>query len=246
MSEPTNGKTTGMNINKLKEARQLGPPVEFPIPVKELCDRYEALFTAAVNDVLRERNMLNQTLPNNIMPLRDEMKVAGLAFTVKGSKSLIVKDEMKERVEMLDAITENSVIAWDTSNDDETAQWGEVMTMAAVRKGCRGAVVDGGVRDTDRVLSQAFPVFVKYRSSNGMLGRFRITDWQVAVKIGEVTIKPGDLVFGDIDGVIVVPQAMAYEVLIRAEEIAAGESDIKRWIREGMPASEIVKRGGYF
>mgnify|MGYP006391112361 CR=1 FL=1 len=65
-----------------------------------------------------------------------------------------------------------------------------------------GAIVDGGVRDTDRVLPQNFPVFVKYRSSNGMLGRFRISGWQIPVRIGEVDIFPGDIVFGDIDGIV--------------------------------------------
>lgn len=236
----------GMRIDKLKETRTPQPLAELPIPTKELCDRYEQLFTAAVNDVLRERNLLHQALPHGIMPLREDTKVAGIAFTVKGSKSLLVKDEMKERVELLDSITEDSVIAWDTSGDDECAHWGEVMTMAAMRKGCRGAVVDGGVRDTDRVLSQNFPLFVKYRSSNGMLGRFRITGWQEPIKIGDVYIMPGDIVFGDIDGVIIVPRAMAYEVLLRGEEIKETETDIKRWIREGMPAKEIVKKGGYF
>lgn len=235
-----------MNLDRLKAARAPQPLVDFPIPTAELCDRYEALFTAAVNDVLRERNLLHQTLPHNIMPLRDEMKVAGIAFTVKGSKSLLVKDEMRERVQMLDSIPADAVVAWDTSGDDESAQWGEVMTMAARRKGCRGAVVDGGVRDTDRVLSQNFPVFVKYRSSSGMLGRFRISGWQEPIRIGQVFINPGDVVFGDIDGVIVVPRAIAYDVLLRAEEIARQESAIKRWIDEGMPAMEIVERGGYF
>lgn len=241
-----NMKSEGMNLDKLKADRTLGPLEDFPIPTRELCERYEALFTAAINDVLRERNFLNQTLPNNIMPLRDEMKVAGVAFTIKGAKSLILKDEMRERAQMLDAIPADAVIAWDTTEDTESAQWGEVMTMAAVRKGCRGAVVDGGVRDTDRVLAQNFPVFIKYRSSNGMLGRFRITGWQVPIRIGEVVIRPGDIVFGDIDGVIVVPRAMAYDVLLRAEEIANTETEIKRWIREGMSTQEVVDRGGYF
>ena len=246
MTDDKNGSTTGMKLDELKNARTLKPLEPFPIPDEELVERYEKLFTAAINDVLRERNLLYQTLPNNIMPLRDEMKVAGIAFTIKGSKSLEVKDEMEERARMLDSIPANSVIAWDTSSDDESAQWGEVMTMAAVRKGCRGAVVDGGVRDTDRVLSQNFPVFIKYRTSNGMLGRFRISGWQLPIQIGGVFINPGDVVFGDIDGVIVVPRAIAYEVLLRAEEIAAGESEIKRWLREGMTTQEVVDRGGYF
>lgn len=235
-----------MKLDALKEARAERDLQPLPVPDNELCRRYEALFTAAVNDVLRERNLLHQTLPNNILPLRDEMKVAGPAFTIKGAKSLLVKDEMEERARMLESIPANSVVAWDTSGDDESAQWGEVMTMAAVKRGCRGAIVDGGVRDTDRILPQQFPVFVKYRSSNGMLGRFRISGWMIPVRIGEVDIFPGDIVFGDIDGVIVVPRAIAYDVLLRAEEIAASENELKRWVDEGLATTEIVKRGGYF
>ncbi len=235
-----------MNLDQLKAARGERELKPFPIADEELCQRYEALFTAAVNDVLREMNLTRQTLPNNIMPLRDSMKLAGPAFTIKGAKSLLVKDEMRERAEMLESIPRHSVVAWDTSGDDESAQWGEVMTMAAARRGCRGAVVDGGVRDTDRVLPQNFPVFVKYRSSNGMLGRFRISGWQIPVRIGEVDIFPGDIVFGDIDGVIVVPRDIAYDVLIRAEEIAHAEGQLKKWVEEGMSTTEIVDRGGYF
>lgn len=236
-----------MKLDNLKVSRSENRRIEpLPIPEKELCERYEALFTAAVNDVLREMQLIHQTLPNNILPLKNNMKVAGPAFTIKGAKSLLIRDEMKERAEMLEAIPEHSVVAWDTSGDDESAQWGEVMTMAAVRRGCRGAVVDGGVRDTDRVLPQNFPVFVKYRTSNGMLGRFRISGWMVPIRIGEVDIFPGDIIFGDIDGVIVVPRALAYDVLLRAEEISVGESELKRWIEAGMSTVDIVKRGGYF
>lgn len=239
-------KKTGMDLDALKAARGPRELKPFPIPDRELCERYEALFTAAVNDVLRERQLTHQTLPHNILPLREGMKVAGPAFTIKGAKSLLIKDEMKERAEMLESIPSHSVVAWDTSGDDESAQWGEVMTMAAIKRGCRGAVIDGGVRDTDRVLPQNFPVFVKYRTSNGMLGRFRISGWQIPVRIGEVDIYPGDIVFGDIDGVIVVPREMAYDVLLRAEEVAASEGQLKKWVQEGLPATEIVKRGGYF
>lgn len=235
-----------MNLDAFKAMRAERPLEPLAIPDQELCERYEALFTAAVNDVLRERGLTHQTLPTGILPLKDDMKVAGPAFTIKGAKSLLVKDEMKERAEMLESIPAHGVVAWDTSGDDESAQWGEVMTMAAVKRGCRGAIVDGGVRDTDRVLPQNFPVFVKYRTSNGMLGRFRISGWQVPIRIGEVDIFPGDIVFGDIDGVIVVPRAMACDVLERAEEIAASESQLKKWVEEGLPATEIVKRGGYF
>lgn len=235
-----------MELDDLKASRAAREPAPLAIDEKELCERYEKVFTAAVNDVLRERQLLHQTLPTGILPLRDHMKVAGPAFTIKGAKSLEIEDEMAQRAEMLEAIPANSVVAWDTSGDDESAQWGEVMTMAAVRRGCRGAVVDGGVRDTSMVLEQGFPLFVRYRTSSGMLGRFRISAWQVPVEIGRVMVYPGDIVFGDIDGVVVVPRAMACEVLERAEAIQNEESEIKRWVREGMSAQEVVRRGGYF
>lgn len=190
--------------------------------------------------------MLYQTLPSSILPLKEDMKVAGIAFTVKGSKNLTFENEMEQRAEMLEAIHENSVVVWDTSEDDESAQWGEVMTMAAIKRGCRGAVIDGGVRDTIKVLNQKFPVFVKYRTSNGMLGRFRLIGYQIPIRIGNVTIYPGDVVFGDIDGVLIIPREIAYEVLIRAEQVKSNEVEIGKWVKGGMSPTEVVKKGGYF
>ena len=218
----------------------------FQISEKELCDRFEKTWTPAVNDVLRELGYLEQTLPNNIMPLREHMRVCGSAFTVKGAKNLTQEGEMEKRAEMLEALGENTVAVWDTSGDDQSAQWGEIMTMAAKARGCRGAIVDGGVRDTHLVLAQEFPVFCRYRSSNGMLGRFRMIDYQIPVQIGGVMIRPGDVLFGDIDGVLVIPREVAYEVLLRTETIAENEEEIKMNIRLGMSPSEVVRRGGYF
>lgn len=218
----------------------------FPVSAKEICERYENIFTAAVNDVLREDGLLAQTLPNTIMPLNNEMKVCGIAFTVKGAPNLALENEMEFRAEMLEAIPEDSVVVWDTSNDTESAQWGEVMTMAALKRGCRGAVVDGGVRDTNRVLKQNFPVFCKYRTSNGMLGRFRMINYQTPIMIGSVTIYPGDVIFGDIDGVLVIPRSFAYDILIRAENIKKEEISIKEMVSSGVSPRVVVERGGYF
>ncbi len=221
-------------------------PIPFPIPEEELCRRYEALFTGAVNDVLREDGLIMQTLPNSIMPLRDDMVVCGIAFTVAGGPSLSIKNEMEERTKMLGEIGENNVVVWDTAGDTISAQWGEMMTKVSKAQGCRGAVIDGGVRDTRGVLSQNFPVFCKYRSSNGMLGRFRITSWQQPIQIGEVRIYPGDVVFGDIDGVIIIPRYLAYDVLLRAEGVKDSETGIARMIDSGMSPDDVVKNGGYF
>ncbi|MBC8080758.1 MAG: RraA family protein [Gorillibacterium sp.] len=235
-----------MDLDQFIATREQHEIIELPITDKEICDRYEQVFTAAVNDVLREFGYVYQTLPNGILPLRDDMKVAGIAFTVKGSKNLTVSSEMEQRAKMLEELYDNSVCVWDTSGDDESAQWGEIMTMASMRRGCRGAIVDGGVRDTDKILEQNFPVFCKYRTSNGMLGRFRMIGWQMPVKLGDVIIFPGDVILGDIDGVIVVPRNLAYDVLLKAEYIKENEKEIKQMVVDGLTPTEIVKRGGYF
>ncbi len=235
-----------MNLEKLISSRKGKEQVQFPISDREICERYEGVTTPMVNDVLREMELLYQTLPPQIAPIRDNMKVAGIAFTIKGSKNLDIQDEMIQRAQILEAIPENSVIAWDTNGDDESAQWGEIMTMASKKRGCRGAVVDGGVRDTNKVLEQDFPVFCKYRSSNGMMGRFRTIGYQIPVMIGNVQIYPGDIVFGDIDGCIVIPRNIAIEVLEKAEAIRDNEIEIKQMVKSGMKPTEIVKNGGYF
>ena len=236
-----------MNLSKYQaqlDAAQERTP--FPISDEELCRRYEDVFVSAVNDVLREEGMISQTLPNNIMTLWEEMKVCGIAFTIKGAPSLDLKDEMEERARMLEQIEPGDLVVWDTSGDTFSAQWGEMMTKVSKKRGCRGAILDGGVRDTAAVLKQNFPVFCKYRTSNGMLGRFRTTAWQVPIMIGDVKIFPGDVVFGDIDGVIVVPRKMAYDVLLRAEAIRDNEKQIDKLISGGMKPSEVVAAGGYF
>ena len=236
-----------MNLSKYQAQLDAAQErIPFPISDGELCRRYEDLFVSAVNDVLREEGMISQTLPNNIMPLREEMKVCGIAFTIKGAPSLDLKDEMEERARMLEQIGPGDLVVWDTSGDTFSAQWGEMMTKVSKKRGCRGAILDGGVRDTAAVLKQNFPVFCKYRTSNGMLGRFRTTAWQVPILIGDVKIFPGDVVFGDIDGVIVVPRKMAYDVLLRAEAIRDNEKQIDKLISGGMKPSEVVAAGGYF
>ena len=116
----------------------------------------------------------------------------------------------------------------------------------AITKGIRGAVIAGGIRDTKQILEQKFPVFYKYRVSNGSLGRCMITHYQVPVKIGKVTVRPGDIIMGDIDGVICIPREIAYEVLLRAEGIERNEVDIFSWVRQGDTISEIIDKGGYF
>ena len=235
-----------MNLDKLIETREGISKVKFPIPDKDLLKRYEQLYAGAVNDVLREFCLLDQALPNRIKPLREYHTVAGFAFTVKSSPNVKIKGEMQFRSRMLDEMYEDAFILWDTSRDAEATLWGGVMTATAKEKKLKAACIDGGIRDTHQILSADFPVFYEYRISNGSLGRCLITHYQIPIKIGNVTIKPGDVVLGDVDGVLVVPRDIAYDVLIRAEEIKENEKKIFSWVHEGQTIDEITKKGGYF
>ena len=235
-----------MKLDKLIATRQHIPTNEFPIPVKELCERYERLYTGCINDVMRELTLLHQNLPSSIMPWRDEMVVCGEAFTVKSAPNVMIEGEMTFRAQMLDEMKPEGVVVWDTSEDTEASLWGGVMTATAKSKQIRGAVIAGGIRDTKQILEQNFPIFYKYRTSNGSLGRCMITHYQVPVKIGNVTVRPGDIIFGDIDGVLCIPREIAYPVLLRAEVIEKNGIDIFSWVRQGDSISESIAKGGYF
>jgi 4-hydroxy-4-methyl-2-oxoglutarate aldolase len=218
----------------------------FPISVAEMRERYLKLYTGAVNDVLRFKYKMHaSSLPAAFAPLREEMMLAGLAFTVKGGPDITTEGEFEMRAQMLEAIGPDTIVVWDCSGDTVTSHWGEVMTMAAMKVGCRGSVVNG-IRDTQAILDQKFPVFHKYKSNTGMLGRFRMYHYQKPVLMGEVIVNPGDWVFGDIDGVISIPQNIAYDVLLESEKILKKEDEIRDMVGSGMKPTDVVRNGGYF
>ena len=247
MSIDTYKKEVGMmNLEKLIESREGVSSASFPIPEKELLSRFEQLYTGAVNDVLREFCLLEQALPGHILPLREYRTVAGFAFTVKSAPNVKISGEMEFRTKMLGELCEDSFVVWDTSGDMKATLWGGVMTATAKGLGVKAACIDGGIRDTHQILEKDFPVFYKYRISNGSLGRCLITHYEIPIRIGDTTIRPGDVVLGDIDGVLVVPRDIAHAVLVRAEEIKSNETKIFGWVAEGQSIHQITEKGGYF
>jgi 4-hydroxy-4-methyl-2-oxoglutarate aldolase len=235
-----------MKLEKLIADREIVEQIELSIPTPDLLRRYEGLYSGAVSDVLREHCLLDQTLPSHLTPLRPERTVAGIAFTVKSAPNTKITGELTFRTQMLDEMHPDSFIVWDTSGDAEATAWGGVMTATAIGKGIKAAVIDGGIRDTKQILEKDFPVFYKYRSPNGSLGRCMISHYQTPIKIGTTLVRPGDVVLGDIDGVIVVPRKIAVEVLLRAEEILANERKIFKWVADGETVQSITDKGGYF
>lgn len=217
------------------------------VPNAELCDRYEALYPGAVADSLDELGYERQVLPPEINPLTTEMRVAGLAYPVLGQRDTSVdyEENIRRILEMLGDAPEESVLATE-SRDDVAAHLGELSTTALREQGCRGAVIDGGVRDVRYILDQGFPVFSCYRTPADAPPRWRVLDWDVSVEIGPVEVHPGDVLVGDVDGVVCVPRDVAEEVLENAEATVETESEVRQAVADGVEPLKAYEEYGKF
>jgi len=125
-----------------------------------------------------------------------------------------------------------------------SANWGEITTATARARRAAGAVVNGHHRDTPRVLEQGFPVFSRGPWAQDSGVRMKVAAYRVPIEVEGVAVRPGDIVFGDIDGVLVVPAEIETEVLERALEKARGEKVVRREIEAGMSSTEAFRRYG--
>jgi regulator of RNase E activity RraA len=217
------------------------------LPAEEVSRRYTTLYTGAVSDVLDSLGLRTQALPHYLTPLTLDMMVAGPAFTGQGYiVSDTTNDDSKTRMRMLESIKPGTVSIWACDGHFGSAHWGEIMSNAARERGCRGAVVDGGLRDTRFVLNMGFPVFSRFRCSASSIGRWEIREWMIPIKIGETLVNPDDFVFGDADGVVVIPKELTIEVLLRTEEIVGRENDMRADLARGVTVSEVYKKHGKF
>lgn len=201
----------------------------------------EKLYTPVVGDILDAMGCTHQFLPPEIRPLREEMKLAGRAMTV-----LMIdvfgpqKKPFGLLTEALDQLRENEIYLA-TGGAGRCAYWGELLTATARTRGAAGAVVNGYHRDTPQVLSQNWPVFSRGAWAQDSSVRTQVVDFRCPIEIGQVTIQDGDLIFGDVDGVLVIPQQIADEVLEKALEKAAGEKKVRAAIEGGMSATEAFR-----
>lgn len=212
----------------------------------ELRERFLRLYTGAIADMLDRMGYRNQVLPRGITAMTGAAKrVAGPAFTGQGYPAASTSDNDTEtRLAMLDSITPGTVSVWACGGSTECAHWGEIMSTAARERGCTGAVIDGGVRDLDFIDAMGFPVFAGFKNSASSIGRWNIRAYQVAIRIGNTVIQPGDFVFGDVDGVVVVPTGIVEQVLTAAEDVYRRESAMRDELRRGVGVKEAYAKYG--
>ena len=215
--------------------------------MQDLASRFLQLYTGVVADVLDRLGYRAQVLPHRISPVTIGMKIAGPAFPGRGEPTGdATHDDTQRRLAMLEAVPPGSVSVWDCGGHQGSAHWGEIMTRAVMERGCVGAVIDGGLRDTSFVLDLGFPVFCTFQSAASSIGRWDIVEWDREITVGSTRVRPGDWVFGDIDGVVVVPADLVHEVATEAESQATREAVMRDELATGAKPSEVYSRLGSF
>ena len=213
----------------------------------------DKLFTAVVGDVLDKMGCRRQFLPQAIGPLRPDMKLVGRAMPVLEAD---VFDEGRAdshnplggkafglMLEALDDLRPNEVYVA-TGGTFRYALWGELMSTRARYLRSAGAVLNGFVRDAAGIEALGFPTFCRgvYAQDQGPRGK--VIDFRTAVEIDGIRIAPGDLIFGDREGVLVIPSGVGTEAVAAALAKATTENKVALAIREGMSAREAFETFG--
>jgi regulator of RNase E activity RraA len=217
-------------------------------PTGELARRFSALYTGALTDVLDRHGYLQQTLPTDLAPLRPGMRLAGPVYTILGRPHPAHDHDTSIRLilEMLGSVTPGSVAVYQT-DDRANAHLGELSVTSLASRGCVGAVIDGGVRDTEYILREDFPVFARYVTPQDCVPRWQLlAHGEVSIVIGAVRVSPGDWIVGDRDGLVIVPRERVDEVLGEAEQKVATENEIRDAVRQGTLPLEAYARYGTF
>lgn len=211
------------------------------------------LFVAVVGDVMDKMGLQHQFLPPQIRPLRDDMILLGRAMPVLSMDCFVerIADTANPisnksfglMLEALDDLKPGEVYV-NTGSSPRNAMWGELMSTRATKLGAAGALTNGYTRDTVGVLKLNFPTFGFGPYAQDSAPRYKVVDYRVPVEIGFVRINPGDILYGDIDGVCCVPQEASAEVFHKALEKVRGEKLVAKAIREGMSAVQAFEKFG--
>ena len=203
-------------------------------------ERASKLDTSTISDALDRLGIVGQCL--NIKPRHPRFRLTGRAFTMlygpAGKPAGTVGD-------YIDDVPPGSVIAIDNGGRENATVWGDILTEIAHRRGIAGTVIDGACRDTALCLELGYPVYSRSYSMRTGKDRVQLDATNVAVNIGDARVAPGDILCGDADGVVVIPQQQEMEILAVSEEIDAAEAAIRTSVRSGKRLEEARKEFGY-
>lgn len=208
----------------------------------------ERLSAALLSDVLDSLGLTGQAMRPFVRPLDEDLILVGRARTGLYMPVYSVREgENPYQVEiaLVDDLKPGEVAVLACNGPTERiAPWGELLSTACVARGAAGCVTDGLVRDVRRIRTLRFPVFHGGIGPLDTKGRARMIERDIPIECGGVKLRSGDLVFGDADGVVVIPQERAAEVLTRAQEKARGEDDTRDELHRGRLLAEVFAKFG--
>jgi len=213
---------------------------------KELFDSMEKnLYSSVISDVVDKLGYRKQAMRADINPMWPGAVVAGRAHTCLSVDVYETKENhYAMEIEAVDTLKPNDVLVGGTNKSTETALWGELLSTASRARGARGAIVDGYTRDIVRIAEMQFPMFATGTRPLDSMGRSLVIEYGKPVMCGDVMVNEGDIVFADIDGVIVIPQAIEKEAIEAAFEKASAEDTVRDELLKGALLGDVYKKYG--
>ncbi len=203
-------------------------------------ERASRIDTATLSDALDKLGIPGQCL--GIKPLDHAFRLTGRAFTLSYAPIGHPKGTVGDFV---DDVPEGHVVVIDNGGREDATVWGDILTFCAHKRGLGGTVIDGACRDTHLALSLGYPMYSRSYSMRTGKDRVQLEATQVIVNVGDARVVPGDIMRGDSDGVIVIPQNREDEVLDAAEAIEAAESRIRDAVASGLRLDEARQKMQY-
>ncbi len=205
--------------------------------------RLERLATTNLSDALDKVGVRGAVI--GIRPMYDCPQIVGRAVTIKITAAGMVKPGYHLGVRAIDAASPGDVIIIDNRGDLNNNCWGEILSMGAKVKGVAGVVVDGAARDIDACKEFGFPVYARGSVPITARGRIMEESFNEVVRIGDIQVRPGDIVAADINGVVIIAAELLDAVLAAAEDIFEKEEAMVEELRRGVPVLEVDRKYSY-
>jgi 4-hydroxy-4-methyl-2-oxoglutarate aldolase len=209
----------------------------------------EHLYVPAVCDILDSLGYRQQAMHQRLRPLLPDIRNCGFvgrARTLRWMETDYIAPENPYglEIEAMDSLQAGDVVVHSTDCADSNAPWGELMSTVAQRNGAVGCICDSQIRDCVRIIELGFPVYYAGIRPLDSMGRGKVMAYDVPVRCGEVLVTPGDLIFADFDGIVVIPQGLEDKVLAAAREKVGKESQSRRDLKQGKTLREVYDTYG--
>jgi regulator of RNase E activity RraA len=205
----------------------------------------EKLYTAVVSDMLDSVGFRHQAMRHDIRPVDPDFVVVGRARTAYWIEEYKVRDNpYLNEISLIDSLKPGEVSVHSTDLSWNIAPWGELLSTASKMRGSTGAIVDACTRDVKKIIQMGFPVFTRGIKPLDSQGRGYLEAYDIPIRCGDVTVRPGEIVFGDIDGIVAIPREVEDEVLSRAAEKVTGENNTRRELLQGKLLMDVYKKYG--